>query len=93
MNSDPRLDPSGAAQFSSVRGAFRLSLADENAVVRVVAIRGSPALTRRVAAMGFNVGCELTVIQRGHPGLVVARGPARFALGGDLARSILVCAT
>lgn len=80
-------------QLASDRHAFRLALADENAVVRIVAIHGSAGLARRVAAMGFNVGCELTVVRHGYPGLVVARGEARFALGGELAHSILVCAT
>lgn len=93
MSSDPRPNPSGPLQLNGDRRAFRLSLAGENAVVRIVAIHDTPGLARRVAAMGFDVGCALTVIHRGHPGLVVARGAARFALGGDMAHRILVCAT
>ena len=74
------------------RSVFPLAMASENDTVRVVAIRGSAGLARRVVAMGLNIGCELTVLQRRDPGLVVARGETRFALGGAMAHHIIVCA-
>ncbi|MDD3529661.1 MAG: FeoA family protein [Gallionellaceae bacterium] len=69
---------------------FPLSLADEGARVRVVALRGGAGLDKRVTEMGLNVGCELVVRQRQGGGLVVMRGETRFALGGGMAHKILV---
>lgn len=67
-----------------------LSLVDEGARVRVVALRGGAGLDKRVTEMGLNVGCELVVRQRQGGGLVVMRGETRFALGGGMAHKILV---
>jgi ferrous iron transport protein A len=75
------------------RDAFRLAMAEERATVRIVAVRGSAGVARRIAAMGLNVGSEITVLQRVEAGLVVARGEARFALGAGMAHNILVCAS
>ena len=72
---------------------FRLAMAEEDATVRVVAIQGSAGFARRVAEMGLNVGCELVVLQRRDPGLVVARGQTRLALDSAMAHNIVVCAT
>ncbi|THF63257.1 FeoA family protein [Pseudothauera rhizosphaerae] len=74
------------------RPTFPLSLAEEGATVRVIAIRGGSAFVLRVAELGINVGCELAVRQREGGGLVVARGAARFALGAGMAQRILVAA-
>ncbi|WP_333874952.1 FeoA family protein [Methylobacter sp.] len=71
--------------------AFPLSMAGENAAVRVVAILGGAGLARRVSEMGLNVGCELIVLQRQNAGLVVMRGETRFALGDGIAHKIMVC--
>lgn len=71
--------------------AFPLALAEENACVRVVAVRGSAAFAKRVADLGLNVGCEIAVRQReGGGALVIARGATRFALGAGMAQHILV---
>lgn len=70
--------------------AFPLSMADEGARVRVVALRGGETLVRRVTEMGLNLGSELTVRQRQGGGVVVARGETRFALGGGMAQKVMV---
>jgi ferrous iron transport protein A len=70
--------------------AFRLTMALERATVRIVALRANAGVARRIATMGLNVGCELTVLQRVEQGLVVARGETRLALGTGIAHSILV---
>jgi len=69
---------------------FPLSMADEGARVRVVALRGGAGLDRRMTEMGLNVGSELTVRQRQGGGVVVSRGETRFALGGGMAHKIMV---
>lgn len=56
-------------------------MADEHAVVRVVAIRGGTAQARRIAGMGLSIGSEIFVRQREAAGLVVTRGETRLALG------------
>ena len=74
-----------------VVAAFPLSMADEGARVRVVALRGGAGLDRRLTEMGINVGSELAVRQRqGGGGLVVSRGETRFALGGGMAHKVMV---
>lgn len=71
--------------------AYPLTLADEGATVRIVAIRGSAAMARRIAEIGLNVGSEIAVRQReGGGAVVVSRGTARFALGTGMAHNILV---
>lgn len=67
-----------------------LAMADEHAVVRVVAIRGGTAQALRIIEMGLNVGSEITVRQREAAGLVVTRGETRLALGIGLANRIMV---
>lgn len=75
----------------SLPAAFPLSMADEGARVRIVALRGGAGLDRRMTEMGLNVGSELTVRKRqGGGGLVVSRGETRFALGGGLAHKVMV---
>lgn len=69
---------------------FPLSMADEGARVRVVALRGGAGLDKRMTEMGLNVGSELTVRQRQGGGVVVSRGETRFALGGGMAHKIMV---
>jgi ferrous iron transport protein A len=70
---------------------FPLSMADEGARVRIVALRGGAGLDKRMTEMGLNVGGEITVRQRqGGGGLVVSRGETRFALGGGMAHKIMV---
>ncbi len=70
--------------------AFPLAMAAEAERVRVVALRGGPGLTRRVAEMGLNVGSEVVVRQRQASGLIVSRGQTRFALGAGTAQKIMV---
>jgi ferrous iron transport protein A len=70
---------------------FPLSMADEGARLRIVALRGGAGLDKRMTEMGLNVGSEVTVRQRqGGGGLVVSRGETRFALGGGMAHKIMV---
>ena len=71
--------------------ALPLSMAGENAKVRIVALLGGPGLARRLTEMGLNVGSEITVRQSQGGGLVVSRGETRFALGAGVAHSIMVC--
>ena len=70
--------------------AYPLMMADEGARVRVVGLMGGHGLERRMTEMGLNVGAELVVRQRQGGGLVVMRGETRFALGGGMARKIMV---
>jgi ferrous iron transport protein A len=70
---------------------FPLSMADDGARVRVVALRGGAGLDKRMTEMGLNVGCELRVRQhQGGGGLVVSRGETRFALGSCMTHKIMV---
>ncbi len=71
--------------------ALPLSMAGENAKVRIVALLGGPGLARRLTEMGLNVGSEITVRQSQGGGLVVSRGETRFALGAGVAHRIMVC--
>lgn len=74
-----------------IPASFPLSMADEGARLRVVALRGGDNLSRRMTEMGLNVGSELVVRQRqGGGGLVVSRGEMRFALGGGMAHKVMV---
>ncbi|MBO3273914.1 FeoA family protein [Pseudomonas schmalbachii] len=68
-----------------------LSMAGENARVRIVALLGGPGTVRRLTEMGLNVGCEIIVRQSQGGGLVVSRGETRFALGAGMAHKIMVC--
>lgn len=70
--------------------AFPLTMAGENAAVRVVAIQGGTRLARRLTEMGLHVGSEIVVRQRQGGGLVVCRGETRLALGGGMAHRIMV---
>lgn len=70
--------------------AFPLPMATENARVEIVSIHGGSGLMRRLADLGLNVGCELSVRQRMGGQLVVCRGETRFALGAGMAQKILV---
>jgi ferrous iron transport protein A len=70
--------------------AFPLSMADEGARVRVVALGNGADLDRRLTELGLHVGCELTVRQRQGGGMVVSRGEARIALGGGMAHKVMV---
>jgi ferrous iron transport protein A len=73
------------------QAACPLSLTEEGARVRVVALRGGVGVDRRMTELGLNVGSELTVRQRqGRGGLVVSRGESRLALGMGLAHKVLV---
>ncbi|MED5606324.1 MULTISPECIES: FeoA family protein [unclassified Pseudomonas] len=71
--------------------ALPLSMAGENARVRIVALLGGPGMARRLTEMGLNVGSEITVRQSQGGGLVVSRGETRFALGAGVAHRIMVC--
>jgi ferrous iron transport protein A len=75
----------------SAAAAFPLSMADEGARLRVVALRGGGGLSRRLTEMGLNVGSVLTVHQRqAGGGLVVSRGETRYALGAGMAHKVMV---
>ncbi|TCJ15514.1 ferrous iron transport protein A [Parasulfuritortus cantonensis] len=69
---------------------FPLSMADEGARVRVVALRGGSGLSKKMTEMGLNVGSELSVRQRQGGGMVVARGETRYAIGGGMAHKVWV---
>jgi len=77
------------ARAMNAAAAFPLSMANEGARVRVVALRGR-GLSQRLTEMGLNVGSELTVRQRQGGGLVVSRGETRYALGAGMAHGIWV---
>jgi len=75
----------------SPAAAFPLSMADEGARLRVVALRGGGGLSQRLTEMGLNVGSELAVRQRqAGGGLVVSRGETRYALGAGMAHQVMV---
>lgn len=69
---------------------FPLTMADEGVAVRIVALRAGRALDMRLTDLGLHVGSELRVVQRRGGGLVLARGEARFAIGGGVATKIMV---
>lgn len=68
-------------------------MADEGALVRIVALNGGRGLALRLTELGLNVGTEIRVVQRQGGGLLVARGESRIALGGGMAAKVLVAAT
>ncbi|MDW8319582.1 MAG: FeoA family protein [Anaerolineae bacterium] len=70
--------------------AIPLIQAEEGARVRVVALRGGEAFTRRLTELGLNVGSELIVRQRQGSALVVSRDGTRFALGAGMAQRVWV---
>jgi ferrous iron transport protein A len=74
----------------ALQGAFPLTMATDDATVKVVAVRGGEGLARRLGDMGVVVGAELTIRQRQGAGLVVALGGTRYALGGGMAHKIWV---
>lgn len=74
----------------SPAAAFPLSMADEGARLRIVALRGGAGLDQRMTEMGINVGSELTVRQRQGGGVVVSRGETRYALGAGMAHKVMV---
>lgn len=70
---------------------FPLSMADEGARVRIVALRGGAGIDKRMTEMGLNVGSEIVVRQRqGGGALVVSRGETRYAIGGGMAHKVMV---
>jgi ferrous iron transport protein A len=71
--------------------SYPLTMATENTLVRIVAIRGGATLTRRLTEMGLNIGSEISVRQQSGGGLVISRGETRFALGGGMAHKVIVC--
>ncbi len=56
--------------------------------VRLVAISGGKALTRRLLSLGLTVGSELKVLHHRGRGVVVAKQGNRVALGKGIAEKI-----
>lgn len=69
---------------------FPLTMADEGAPLRILALLGGKGLAMRLTELGLNVGTEIRVVQRQGGGLLVARGESRIALGGGMATKVLV---
>ncbi len=69
---------------------FPLTMADEGVEVRIVALRAGRGMDLRLTELGLNVGSQVRVMQRRGSGLIVARGEARFAIGGGMATKIMV---
>lgn len=69
---------------------YPLTMATENTLVRIVAIKGGAELTRRLTEMGLNIGSEISVRQQSGGGFVISRGETRFALGGGMAHKVIV---
>jgi len=69
---------------------FPLSMAGEDVLVRICALRAGRGLTRRLTELGLNIGSEIRIVRRQGAGLLVARGEGRIALGAGMAAKILV---
>jgi Fe2+ transport system protein FeoA len=68
-----------------------LALTRSGEWVEVTAVAGGRAMEKRLGDLGVLAGKTLQVVQRAADGqMVVALGDARFALGQDTARKILV---
>lgn len=89
LAAEPLPRPAADGRASAV-AHFPLTMADEGARVRVVALMGGAGLDRRMTQMGINVGAELRVVLHEGGGLVVMRGETRFALGGGMAHRVMV---
>ena len=70
--------------------SFPLSMADQDAHVRIVALRGGAGMDRRMTEMGLNVGADIRVVQHQGSGVIVMRGESRFALGSGMAHRVMV---
>lgn len=57
---------------------------------RIAAIEGGGRLILRLMGLGLRVGSEVRVLQRRGQGVVVSNGGTRVALGGNIARRIVV---
>jgi len=69
---------------------FPLSMAGEDVLMRIHALRAGRGLARRLTDLGLNVGSEIRIVRRQGAGLLVARGESRIALGAGMAAKILV---
>ena len=69
---------------------FPLSMASEDVLVSIHALRAGRGVARRLADLGLNVGSEIRIVRRQGAGLLVARGESRIALGSGMAAKILV---
>ncbi len=58
--------------------------------VRLVAVRGDRALSRRLLALGLVMGNEVEVLHSRKGDVIVGRGGNRLALGHDIADRVLV---
>jgi ferrous iron transport protein A len=65
-------------------------MADEDALVRIHAVRAGRGLAQRLTDLGLNIGGEIRVVQRQGAGLLVARGEGRIAVGAGMAAKIMV---
>ena len=70
--------------------SFPISMANEGARVRIVALRGGSITDRRMTEMGLHVGADLRVLQHQGSGVIVMRGESRFALGSGMAHRVMV---
>ncbi len=84
--------PTSLVEGDGAADAAALPLAEVpvGARVRVTAVLGGKHLLRRLGDLGVRVGAEMAVINRRGDGVLVrARGPV-VALGGGVARKVLV---
>lgn len=65
-------------------------MANEDARVRIVALRGGSSTDRRMTEMGLHIGADLRVLQHQGSGVIVMRGESRFALGSGMAHRVMV---
>ena len=70
--------------------SFPISMAAQDAHVRIVALRGGAVMDRRMTEMGLYVGADLRVLQHQGGGVIVMRGESRFALGSGMAHRVMV---
>ncbi len=75
----------------AVTPCMPLAMACAGERVRIVSLAGGRGMRQHLSSMGLNVGSEIEVIRRGHPGpFLVASGDTRLAIGAGMAHKIMV---
>lgn len=76
----------------SAFAGFALKLAGAGEKVRILKLRGTEEMIKRIEAMGLRRGEEINVLQtEGAGGLLVQVGATRLALGSSISQRIMVC--
>jgi ferrous iron transport protein A len=73
--------------------AFPLAMASVGECLKIVKLKGSEGIVKRLIGMGFVAGCEVQIISSNGGSVIVALADNRIGLGVGMAEKIMCTST